>query len=50
MHKQKNDRTKRKPRDPSPERERETQSDGVIDEEMELDTEKYTPPQHHKSQ
>lgn len=43
------DRTKRNHRDPGPEREVQnrsrSQSDGVIDEEMEeLDTDKYEPP------
>jgi hypothetical protein len=42
------DRTKRAPRDPSPEREleaRRERSDGVVDAEMEeLDTDKYEPP------
>ena len=51
MHKESNPRTKRKPRDPGPDREeREPQSDGVVDEEMELDTDKYTPPPHRTSQ
>jgi hypothetical protein len=46
------DRTKRAPRDPGPEREEEARrarstdvSDGVVEEELdELDTDKYEPP------
>jgi hypothetical protein len=39
------DRTKRNHRDPSQEREAQSQSDGVVEEELdELDTDKYEPP------
>ena len=39
------DRTKRNPRDPGPEREEESLSDGRVEVELdELDTDKYEPP------
>ncbi len=39
------DRTKRAPRDPSPERKEQSLSDGTIDAELdEVDTDKYQPP------
>lgn len=39
------DRSKREPRDPGPEREEQSRSDGVVEAELdELDTDKYEPP------